>query len=252
MPLLAGKHQIPTQPLPPDQTGAVLWTPLSYPRTNPPLTTLVTNEFAHWNRTDPRGAKSPDWDMDSGSLFYTDDGVYWTGKVDAKEPNRDSSKGTNSAIFRLTTRRNDFTDVRVSFDLWLEELKQTRSTPAKPWDGVHIFLAYQDQRDLYYASVARRDGRVVAKRKTPGGDSNGGTYTELADEKSGYSLKRKTWTPVAATIRTTGAGVEVSIERGGKVIYRAVDPSGQLKAGAVGIRGDNAEIRFRNFEVRSA
>jgi hypothetical protein len=212
---------------------------------------LVASEYAHWNPDQADRVTSADWDMDSGSLFYRD-GYGWTGKIDSGEPDRLSRRTTNSAVFRLTTSRADFENVRVSFDLYLDHLTQTSETPAVAWDGVHIFLRYQSEYDLCYASVARRDGRVVVKRKVPGGPSNDGTYTEIGDEKPGFPLKRKTWTPVAATVKTTRRGVEFAIERGGRVIYTAVDPDGLVLPGAVGIRADNAEIRFRNFRVDAA
>ena len=93
---------------------------------------------------------------------------YWNYSDD-EEPNADSSGGNNSAIFRLTTRSKSFGNVRVGFRLYQNKLVSTPSTTAVAWDGVHIFLRYQSRESLYYASVNRRDGRVVIKKKCMGG-----------------------------------------------------------------------------------
>src|SRR5258708_39144373 len=75
---------------------------------------LITNEYAFWNSSDPKAVQSPPWQMDSGS-FFAKDQAGWTGLPDDKTPDATSSKGTNSAVFRLTTRGSDFGDVAVSF-----------------------------------------------------------------------------------------------------------------------------------------
>ena len=46
------------------------------------------------------------------------------------------------------------------------------------WDG-YLFARYQSPVSLYVVSVARRDGSVVAKKKVPGNNANGGTYIQL-------------------------------------------------------------------------
>src|SRR3990167_777867 len=76
------------------------------PPTTPPAPTaaqLVTNEFAHWNPNNKLAIKLAEWDMDSGSLFLKD-GKYWTGPIDDKTPNYNSTTGTNSAVFRLVNK----------------------------------------------------------------------------------------------------------------------------------------------------
>ncbi len=45
--------------------------------------------------------------------------------------------------------------------------------------GAHL-LALPKPQHLYYATIARRDGVAVIKKKCPGGSSNGGTYYDLA------------------------------------------------------------------------
>jgi len=139
---------------------------------------LVTNEWAFWNRDDPRGARIANWELDSGSLFARH-GRGWTGIPDSRAPDPRSSSGNHSAVFRLDTRRRDFGDVEVSFELLDHGLSSTAATPAVAWDGVHVWLRYQSEYQLYYASINRRDDTSVIKKKVPGGASNGGTYYEL-------------------------------------------------------------------------
>ena len=139
---------------------------------------LITNEYSHWNPG--LGVESPHWEMTSGSLFAGG----WTGVPDGCAPNRMSSNCTNSTVFRLNTKRFDFGSVRVDA---LLRGNGWAVTPGVAWDGVHLWLRYRSEESLYYASVARRDGAVVVKKKCPGGPSNGGTYHTLAS-RSGVPL----------------------------------------------------------------
>src|SRR4051812_1422032 len=68
---------------------------------------LVTNEYAFWNKSSPDARRSSRWEMDSGSLFVNGR-CGWTGVPDDKAPNAASTNATNSAIFRLNTKRADF------------------------------------------------------------------------------------------------------------------------------------------------
>jgi hypothetical protein len=123
------------------------------------------------------------------------------------------------------------------------------------WDGVHIFLHYQSQYELYYASVARRDGHVVIKKKCKGGPSNGGSYYPLDNsEISGLPFPLGTWRAVGASVRTNADGtVTIVLYRDGKAYTSATDTgigcAPITNAGATGIRGDNAEFEFNNFTI---
>ncbi|WP_344935198.1 hypothetical protein [Actinoplanes nipponensis] len=219
-----------------------------------PASGLVTNEFAYWNPTDPQRADSRDWEMTSGSLFALD-GSGYSGKVDGGSPDVRSVTNTGSAIFRLNTRDHSFGDVQVAMKLNVSGLTATSRTPAVDWDGVHIFLHYQSQYELYYASVARRDGHVVIKKKCLGGPSNGGAYYALgSSEVSGLSLPLNSWQDVGASIRNNADGsVFIALQRNGKTVSTATDSGVGCApiraAGATGIRGDNAEFRFSGFTV---
>jgi hypothetical protein len=215
---------------------------------------VVTNEFAYWSPHAAAAAISPYWEMTSGSLF-ADDGSGWTGHIDDVAPDAASRKGTNSSVFRLNTREYTFRDVMVTMQLNLARMVSTPATPRVAWDGVHIFLRYQSQYELYYASVARRDGHVVIKKKCRGGRENGGTYYELGSgEVSGWQFPLDTWQAVGATVRTNSNGsVTIALYRNDKIVTSATDNGVGCApfrgAGAAGIRGDNTEFRFRDFMI---
>jgi hypothetical protein len=212
---------------------------------------LVTNEYAHWHAEDPAAVRSATWDMTSGSLFLRD-GLWWTGRPDDVSPDAWSSAGNDSAVFRLTTRQT-FRNARVSLSLRVGEFTTTARTVAEDWDGVHIFLRYQSQYQLYYASINRRDGTTAIKKKEPGGPSNGGTYYTLATGLAVVPIGE--WQEVAASVRTQPDGsVRISLYRGPDLLLDVID-DGRLGGppitapGAVGIRGDNCEFEFRAFTV---
>ena len=99
-------------------------------------------------------------------------------------------------------------------------LVSTSSTPAVDWDGVHIFLRYQSEESLYYASVNRRDGHVVIKKKCIGGPSNGGTYYTLTD-KSGHAFPTGSWQTWLQASRT--GGVALKLDREGAELLSVTD-----------------------------
>ncbi len=215
---------------------------------------LITNEFAYWNPSLPTARLSPTWEMTSGSLFVRG-GAAWTGVPDAIAPDATSSTGTNSAVFRLTTRRSDFGDVAVRLALRNDGLSTTASTPATAWDGVHVWLRYQSEESLYYASVNRRDNTVVIKKKVPGGPSNGGTYYQLA--QGTLAVPYGAWQQVRATVRNEpGGAVTIQLYQNDRLLVSATD-NGSIggppitAAGKVGIRGDNANFQFDDLTVEA-
>jgi hypothetical protein len=210
---------------------------------------LITSESAHWNNS--ASAQNSPWELTSGSL-YAKDGTGWTGVPDAKAP---SAGGNNSAIFRLTTKQADFGDVAVNFDLKNNGLSSTSVTPATDWDGAHIFLRYQSEESLYYASVNRRDNTVIIKKKVPGGPSNGGTYHNLGS--GSYTVPFNSWQSVQATVKNNPNGsVAITLSANGKQLLSVTD-NGSIggapirNVGKVGIRGDNANLQFKDFTVTS-
>jgi hypothetical protein len=217
---------------------------------------LITNEYATWNPNNAQAVKSADWQMTSGSL-YAKGGAGSTGIPDGcSSASASGSPCTASAVFRLNTARKDFGDVTVSTALKVQRLVSTSRTPAVAWDGVHVWLRYQSEESLYYASLARRDGRIVIKKKCPGGSENGGTYYELAPgEVSGFPIPFGAAQQISAGIKTNADGsVTITMQRDGATVLSATDNGlgcAPITApGAVGIRGDNAEFSFDDFIVK--
>ncbi len=214
---------------------------------------LITNEYAYWNPDEPDAVTSLFWELDSGS-FFAEGRAGWTGVPDDVTPNATSTNGTNSAVFRLSTKRADFTNVTVSFSLLNQGLSSSPSTPPVDWDGLHIWLRYQNEYNLYYASINRRDNTVVVKKKVPGGSSNGGTYYQLSSSVR-YVVPYNMWQEVTATVNDNKDGsVTIRLYSGKNMLVEATD-DGSLGgpplrgSGKVGLRGDNANLKFKNFRV---
>lgn len=216
---------------------------------------LITNEYSTWNPSHADASLSSTWEMTSGSLF-AQNGSGWTGKPDGCSSSSPASEPcTASDVFRLNTKRHDFGNVTVSLDLRNNSLTSSSRTPEEAWDGIHVWLHYQSEYKLYYASFNRRDGHIVIKKKCEGGSENGGTYYELGSgEASGFPIPFGTWQHLAASIQDNPDGsVTITMFRNGAKILSATD-SGTgcapiAAAGSVGVRGDNADFNIDNFVV---
>jgi hypothetical protein len=216
---------------------------------------LVTNELAHTHADTPGVHVSKDWIVTSGSLF-SDQGTGWTGPIDARTPDVDSRRSTNSAVLRAVTRRADLDDVVVSLDLDVAGLEVPPGTERHDYDGVHVMLRYTSPQNLYYVSVCRRDGTAVIKKKdlsTPSDDE--GTYVTLATAP--FPCPMRTWTSTQVEVRTTPSGVRLTFWSDGRKVVSALDDGRNgspplRQPGRVGIRGDNAEFHFRDFTVLDA
>lgn len=105
--------------------------------------------------------------MTSGSLF-ANGGLAWTGNPDScsKASLIGTPSCTNSNVFRLNSKSAYSGNLKISLDLY--QNKDFHGDP-DAWHGVHIWLRYQSQYNLYYASINRADGNVVIKRKVPCG-----------------------------------------------------------------------------------
>ncbi len=210
---------------------------------------LVTNEYAHWNSGAPDARTSRQWEMTSGSLFVRNK-VAYSGRAERGEVDAASSKATNSAVFRLFTKQRTYDDVQ--FSLRFRMIGFARSGgPVDDWDGLHLWLRYRDQTQMYIASVARRDGTATLKRKDPGGSDNGGMYRLLTSTNAPLSMGE--WHTALATIRTVRLGVEFTLDVDGRRVLETIDSgsSGEplRAAGAVGIRADNLEFEFTDVGV---
>lgn len=225
---------------------------------------LITNEWAYWSGADPRAVKSANWEMSSGSMFRKA-GQMWTGIPDDKYVGTDPLSATwnHSAIFRATTKRKDFKNVSVAFRLNNLGYTQTASTPPVAWDGVHVFLRFQSEFSLYYASVNRRDNTIMIKKKIPGGPSNQGTYWNGKIQP--FPAPLNTWTNYACTAKDNGPNVDFAIYANGSLIFTDTDDGKTWKsavvgavqgpplqvAGAVGFRIDNSQCLADDFVVNA-
>jgi hypothetical protein len=236
-------------PAPAPSTGSVLFREeFAYPDG------LITNEYSTWNPDHADATLSSTWEMTSGSLLALG-GTGWTGIPDGCSTSSAlSAPCTASDVFRLNTKRRDFGNVTVALDLRNNYLTSSSRTPAQNWDGVHVWLHYQSQYNLYYASFNRRDGRIVIKKKCEGGSENGGTYYELSSEVTGYPIPFGTWQHLAVSIQDNpGGSVTITMFRGGTQLLSATDTglgcAPITAAGGVGVRGDNADFNLDNFVV---
>jgi hypothetical protein len=215
---------------------------------------LITNEFAYHNQGNPAARTSPVWIATSGSLFALDH-AGWTGVPDVGVPGPRSVVANNSSVFRLVTRRADFQNVAVSFGLFVKRFITPQSGADVSWRGVHVFLRYQNPDLLYVVSVDRWDGRIVIKKKVPGGQSAGGTYYTLGTA-DGTAVSGQ-WEQVKVSATNSGANVNLSVWLDGRLRLRTVDDGvGDVapiaQGGRVGLRGDYTEFMFRPFTVTNS
>jgi hypothetical protein len=194
------------------------------------------------------GSDDTNWEVTSGTLFRAG-GTGWTGHPDAG----DAPGSTGSAVFRMVSVDRGFANVDMSVTLSVDALVDTTRTPAQDFDGAHIWMRYRSDRELYAVSVDRRDGTMLIKKKCPGGDSNGGTYYDLGPSLPDVPIPLGQWQHVAVSVRDLPDGtVHITAARDG-VTMEAIDSGVGCPAlrggGGVGIRGDNAELRFAGITV---
>ncbi|MGW2426120.1 hypothetical protein ACWC0C_44135 [Streptomyces sp. NPDC001709] len=215
-----------------------------------PADGLVTNEYAYRNPHDPLARTSPDWSVTSGSLFARD-GDGWTGPPDVGDTGPDSTRHTDSAVFRLVTHRRDFGAVKVRTTVCPAPPATTERTPAQDWDGGHIWLRCHGPEELYALSFRRRDGLVVIKRKVTAKDASavdGGGYATVAERR--HTFPYCTWHRVTAgAVNTPSGTVLLRLDIDGQTVLAAEDrtPGPLLTPGGVGLRADNTELLFRDF-----
>ncbi len=242
----------PTTTAPPD--NPVLFAPTF--GTDPYPGAVETNEFAFFNPTSGDAIKSANWDVTSGTL-YKKEGNGWTGDPtpNPPDPNAGSTNGNGSAVFRAVSKNVLASpDYAVTMDANKWKRVSSTANPSVAWDGIHIFLRYQSETSLYYASVDRRDNRVVIKKKCEGGTSNGGTYYDIGSSVAHPGMADGQWTTAGASVKTNEDGsVNLTLSRGGTKILDVTDTgvgcAPITAAGKTGIRGDNAEIEFKNFKA---
>lgn len=204
---------------------------------------LITNEWAFYNPNDARAVKNPVWDVTSGSLFASG-GQGWSGAPDNLAPDATSSAGNNSAVLRFVTKRADMRDVIVSFTLTHMGFSSTSTTPPVDWDGVHVFLRYQDENNLYALTVNRRDGKVLIKKKI------GGVYYQLGSYAA-YVIPPGVPQKIRVeALDKPDASVGFKITIDGVDRFTAADAAvggPVFGAGRAGLRGDNSNFKLDDF-----
>lgn len=178
------------------------------------------------------GQSAGPWQVTSGSLSRQDGTGY-----------------TDSPVFRMVSAERGFADVTVSLTLQVEDLRGGGTD----YDGAHIWVRYQSEYALYAVSVDRRDGAMVIKKKCPGGSENGGTYYDLNAPVGGAPIPYGSWQSVSVSTHNQPDGsVTILANRDGHAMAATDDGVGcaPLRSGGVGIRGDNAELRFTRIVVQ--
>lgn len=196
---------------------------------------LITDERAFAEPASLQAKKSAHWEVTVGALFSRGSEA-WTGGL---------------PVLRMRTARRDFSDVGVSFRVLNRGLTSTPSTPARDWDGLQLRLRQQGEESFYHVGVNRRDGTCDIKKKTA---ANGGSYHNLA---AGVvrPVPYGRWQSVRALAYTRPDGaVRIELYLDGALVAAALDDGvaggPPLRApGAVGLRGDNADLTFDDFVV---
>lgn len=154
------------------------------------------------------------WKVTSGSLYTKNAQGY-----------------TRDPVFRVVTRQSNFRNFALSADM----LKTKLGIDA--WDGLQLFFRYNDPDNLYAAGL-RNDNSIHLKKKVKG------TYTTLAiapvnSNKLYYRYNLK--------VLAAGDHIEVFVD--GQKYIDVRDSS--FQTGRVGIRTDNIEAYFDNFDVNA-
>ncbi len=209
---------------------------------------LVTNEYAHDHPCADDALTSPAWDVSSGSLFIRN-GAAWTGSLDRESPGPQSAVATGSAAFRAFARVEAPSDMMLTLRLSATSFSDVE--PTNPWDGAHILVRADGEIEFYSISVLRRDGKIVVKRKIPGGPPNGDTYVTLA--MTDYSRLDAGWHDVRIATADRDGTVVIEVYVDDVHVVTAVD-SGQYgppitEPGAVAIRADNLEFSFDDVAI---
>lgn len=196
---------------------------------------LITDEHAFSAPASLDAKKSAYWEVTAGALFA-----------------RGSEASTGGpALLRMRTARRDFADAAVSFRVLNRGLASSPDTPARDWDGLHLRLRQQDERSFYHIGVNRRDGTCDIKKRVPSG---GGAYHNLVAGVA-RSVPYGSWQSVRALTRTRADGsVSIELYMDGALVVSAIDDgtvggAPLREPGAIGIRGDNADLSFDDFSV---
>ena len=142
----------------------------------------------------------------------------------------------------------------VELELKTVKLYDNTGVPPAPYDGAEMFVRYYSEFETYLISVNARSEQVEIKKKTRGGNENGGTYSILAVKP--YKVPYGALQHVRTSAQNNSDGsVTITLTIDHKQILKATDTnSGNVaayrKPGRVGWRCDNAEVFFNQLSFK--
>jgi len=146
---------------------------------------------------------------------------------------------TSAPTFRAHTVKRRYGNVSLSVRFRINRYEGDD----RAWDGVHFGFRYQSQDDLYYVSVARRDGNLVVKRKL------GSRYQQLAALPHAVALGRWHHAHIEVRSNRTGpVGITVEVD---DVVLRVNDrqPGRLRNPGRISVRSDRVEADFDDLSI---
>jgi hypothetical protein len=144
--------------------------------------------------------------------------------------------------FRAHTTDSDYGNIALTVRFRISDSAEG----GHDWGGVHLGVRYAGADDLYYVSVARRDGTVVVKRKA------GGVYTTLAIRAHVVAVGQWHRAVVEVLTNPDGAvGLTVEVD---DMVLRVKDaaPGALAQPGRVSIRTDEVEADLTDLTIRDS
>lgn len=168
-----------------------------------------------------------------------------------------SSSGgrTDSSVFRLVTRRQDFQDVSLTLDF--QHLGFVEGVKERNWDGTNVWIRHLSEHSLYKATFNRRDGKITLKKKEHLPDEpslNYGRHLTLAAEEHPFAPgEDQRFSVEAENVSRNAVELRIRDERG-RVLLSYLDDGRKggpalTAPGAVGVRGDHSKLLLRQLEV---
>jgi roadblock/LC7 domain-containing protein len=192
--------------------------------------TLVSSG-AFWARRQDH----PEWFAEGGTM-HRRSGIGWT----------------NSANFRMWTRRNDLafttTEMDIRFNGW--------TGGSRDWHGINLWLNRKlrsnsdgsrindgPRQEGYVVDFLNRDGSLRIMKKV------GDTYHTLS--KKAWAPQQGQWYRWGGRVIDNGSTSTIQILLEGQVVLQATDNGVQLHGGRVGLRGDRSNFNVDNLTVRN-
>jgi len=220
-----------------------------------------------------KNSNNPNWWLNSGAYFYSQDGIgrtiygdflpgsKWYEEYKKSDPTDTDGGRHPQNIFRLVTK-GEWKNLRqeVYFNISKDNLSQSDQRYAS--NGVFLMNRYTDGNNLYYAGL-RVDGTAVIKKKI-----NGVYYT--LDQKKVFAgeydrnnnpslLPHGSWIGIRSEVTTVNSNsVKISLFEdvggGWKLVAEATDSGsagiGVLnQTGYAGIRTDFMDVSFDNYSI---